>query len=207
MPDADKIHSKLAYRHQKTYSELYEGVMELDEIANNQLRTFKKDVQGYGDAPVILICQVAALVIDSIPNEPLLRLSIDWKKLNTQIDELARNVSFQNETYKRGINLAINACKQHLLALKQGERSENHKITIISRYLWKVYEAEFESPILSTDHPEFIQMRLEALRQHMKPGVAKYAEQIARTDSTCRMRKPPRRKKCIGLYDDLLRVQ
>ncbi len=139
MPDADKIHSKLAHRHQKTYSELYEGVMALAEIADEQLRTLKKDIQKFDDVPIILICQITANVIDRIPNEPLLRALTDWKELNTQIDELARNVSFQTKTYKRGINLAINACKQHLLALKQGEHLENHKIAIFSRYLWKVY--------------------------------------------------------------------
>ncbi len=204
MPDADKVHTKLSYRHQKTYEELDEGVMESDEIANQELFNLKMDVKAYSDAPIKLICQIVAIVFDEIPSEPLLKLSIDWKKLTTQIEKLARDISFQMPTRRRGIDLAVEVSKQYLLSIQYGECLVNDKIALISSYLQRIHLAEFEGrmPPIGQQHKDF-QLRLEEVKELMKPGIRKYAEQIARDDSTCRMRKPPKRRRCPGLYEDL----
>ena len=207
MPDADKLHNKLSFRHRQTYQELDEGVIELDEIADQELRNLIKDAQAYGDAPIKLICQIVTTVFDKIPSEPLLKLSVDWKKLTTQIEKLARDISFQMPTRKRGIDLAVEVSKQHLLSIKRDECLGNNKIALISSYLQRVHQAEFEGRIPTTgQQSKGLQIRLEEMKELMKPGIKKYAEQIARDDSTCRMRKPPRRKRCPGLHDDLLKA-
>ena len=79
MPDGDIVHVKLPRRYQKSYKQLCEGQYGDAELTRAVLRPLKQDLQDYGDAPLKLIQQVAA-ELNQIPDEPLLKQSIDLKK-------------------------------------------------------------------------------------------------------------------------------
>lgn len=208
MPDSDKVHSRLAGRYQNSYKQLCEGHYDSPELAHSVLLAVKKDIQSYGNGPIKFIEQVATTILEELPTEPLLRLSIKWPNIRKEISKLMRQYSTGN---KRGFSLADDACKQQLEELKQSEfqNQPNFHIEISLKYVRNICMANFVERIPLERHyynvdQGVLEDRLEDIRPYIESGFDKYAAQMVRSGDVAKLRRPAHTKQPIGLHDDLL---
>ena len=208
MPDADKVHAGLGYRHQKVYKQLCEGVLPPREIAYTELNALRQVLKEYGNAPLSLI-QQATVFLGLIPTEPLLRQAVNWGEKRRELENLCQQISQKTRGNKRAMMLAEEACKEQLRRIQQDTAPDDLKLESITSYIQKVYEADFEERIPLGRHyndadPDLVNARLEEMRPGIEEGIDGFAKQLARHGGVSPLRRPRRTKQSIGLYDDLL---
>ena len=211
MPDADKVHKGLSYRHQKVYQQICEGVMTPSELAFEELGAMKKELHSCGQAPFLLIPEVGKL-LSAVPTGPLLNPSVDWNGICRDIERKGQKVSLQTSANKRIMALVVDACIDQVRDIQQNVVPDNLEVDAMQRFTVKLYEANFEDRIQLAHHykdaaPEMVNARVEAMRQSMEDGLGKLAEQAVRDGSFEKVKRPARPSgtiQPINLNDDLL---
>jgi len=207
MPDADIIHIGLSPRYHKVYKQLCEGVWNKQYIGRSVLRVLKKDIQIYGDEPIVLISKFASR-LERIFSRPLFLPLTDWLSESNFLDQLKR----QTHGNKRGLKFAVDSCKGMLQELREVfEVVSPVKEKLISIYFLKIYKAQFEEPIyLSQSNyqgisQELILTRLDELSLPIEQGINELASLVAngRKVRSLSISVKTNRKK-IKLDDDVL---
>jgi hypothetical protein len=209
MADGDKVHGKLPRRYQKLYKQICEGLYSDAELAHEALRPLKQDLSNYRDEPLTLIQQVAS-ELSQIPAEPLLKQSVDWGEKSRRIERGAQ----QMDGHPRGMDLAVQACKQQLQELRGGSCPHDFTKDDLARerykkYISAVYEANFAGRVPLAQHyngadQATVDARLKGMRTHVEPGIEIFAAQMMRNGSTTLLRRPPMTRRPINIDDDLL---
>lgn len=204
MPDGDKIHPGLGYRHQSVYKQICEEVYSEEEIAHKELDALKKDLQNYGDAPIELIRQAVTLFSQTLG--PLL---VDWNEINQGLEKIGQEISQQTSAGKRGLSLALEACKKSLHGVRYGEQPADLGLKTIKNYMIRVYEAHFEGCIPLAHHynnadPRMVDLKLREMRPHIEQGLEYFARQITKGGSVKTLRRRPQERPSIGLHDSLV---
>lgn len=212
MPDADKVHSGLSYRHQKVYKQICEGVFTPSELAYEELEAMKGELKNCGQAPFSLILEAAKL-LNAISPGHLLNSNVDWGGICRSIQKKGQMISMQTATKKRVLDLAVEACVDLVRDIQQGAISDNLEVDMMERFVTKVYEAEFEGRLPLTPHhyldatPDFVNDRVKDMRQPMEVGMRALAEQAIRNGNFNKLVRPARPAgtvQTIDLSTDLL---
>jgi hypothetical protein len=206
MPDGDIVHVNLPRRYQKPYKQLCEGQYGDVELTRAVLRPLKRDLQEYGDAPLKLIQQVAT-ELNQIPDEPLLKQSINWAEKSKIIDGWAQRISGP----RIAIALAVKACQQQLQELRYSSCAQDLTKEIYRKYVSSVYEANFEGRVPLPQHYNgvahaAVDARLQGMRAHVEQGIDSFAAQMLRNSNVSSLRCPPMARAPLGLHDDLLNL-
>lgn len=204
MPDGDKIHPKLGNRHQGIYKQICEEAYSEEEIAYNELAPLRKELQAYGDAPLELIRQAV-----DIFNQNSASLLVDWNAMNRSLEKISQRISQQTCADKRGLSLALEACKKILHGIRYGNSPSDLGLKITQEYMIKVYEAQFEGRIPLVHHynnadPTMVNLKVREMRPFIERGVEHFAGQLANGRSVTSLRRPQRDKPKIGLHDSLV---
>jgi hypothetical protein len=206
MPDGDIVHVNLPRRYQKPYKQICEGQYGAAELAHTVLRSFKQDLQEYGDAPLKLIQQVAT-ELNQIPDEPLLKQLVDWGEKSQIIDRCAQQIYGR----RTAMELAVHACQQQLQELRYSSCPHDFATEILRKYGAAVYEANFEGRVPLAQHyngvaQATVDARLQDMRVHVEQGIDSFAAQMMRNGGVTALRCPPMARAPIGLNDDLLNL-
>jgi len=193
MPDRDIVHLGLNAIWQKPYKEICEGFFAPDICAQDTIPPLIRTVKRYGNDPIMLIKQ-CALRFDEILAQPLLQTVVDWSAESLKIERLARNLHGN----KRGISLALKACKEQLYQVRHAASSPKCLIELVRRYFQLVYAAEFESRVASHKHyhdadPKFVEQRLSEMRACLIESIEALANRVARLGDVDQLRAPARR--------------
>ncbi len=210
MPDGDIVHPTLTARYYSPYKQMCEGASSEEELARDLLQCLKKDLKDYGEEPIQLIGQEAAL-FDAIATQMQNGIEIDWSQERKNIKELAQHMSGQ----KRALQLVVRGCEQQVAVLQMEQRYQgswyNFSLEISKHYLLNVYDAQFAKKAEQTRHhynqvdPEAIRIKLGDIRPLVIKGIEAYANQITKKSSIKRLRLPTRSSKArkIDLRSDL----
>ena len=206
MPDADKVHSGLSYRHQKVYKQICEGVMTPGELAYEELGAMKGELRNCGQTPFLLIPEAVKLLNIILPGH-LLNSTVDWNGICRDIQKKGQMISLQTATKKRVLDLAVEACIDLVRDIQQGAVSDDLEVDMMERFATKVYEAEFEGRLPLTHHhyldvtPEFVNNRVKAMRQPMEDGLRALAKQAIRDGHFNKLVRPARPAGTIQTID------
>jgi len=207
MPDGDIVHVRLAPRYQKPYKQICEGRFGDAELAHAVLRPLKQDLQDYRDKPLKLIQQVAT-ELHQIPDEPLLKRSVDWSEKSQIIDRCAQQIG----GHRIAMELAVKACQQQLQELRYSsgpyDSTEEMSLSISRKYVAAVYEANFKGRVPLAQHYNGVDQvtvdaRLQGMRVHVEQGIDNFAAQMIRNGSVTSLRCPPMARPTIDLDYDL----
>lgn len=210
MPDADKVNTSLSRRYQKVYKQVCEGYFSSDALAYEVLKPLRKDIQGFGNAPLQFLQEVAAQ-LHELRALPLLKPIINWSEESERISELKGAYSQKLIPNRRGMNFALIACKEILRKIKANEPTNPKLLTDIAhKYIQRIYESNFEDPILLTeDHylevsTNELSSRLNTMKPFIDDGIEHFATQIERNGRAKPLRFPPRanKRQTVDLLND-----
>lgn len=179
MPDGDRVHPELTGRFQKPYKMLCEGQSDSKILAEAILKPLKKNLQMYGNEPVSFIKRAAEYISDLKANAEC-GTSINWGQAQKDLETLMRKTPGN----KKGLNLAWQAARQELQAVRHGESSTNIELGIADKYVNKIYKSDFEKriPLVPLHYngvsPAVVDNRLTAVRPDMEQGLYRFASQL-----------------------------
>jgi len=195
MPDGDRVHPELAGRFQKPYIMLCEGHNDNKILAEAILKPFKKNLQIYGNEPVTLIKQAAEYISDLKAKEEC-GTAINWGQAQKDLETLMRRTPGN----KKGLNLAWQAAKQELQAVRHGIDSTNIELAIADKHVNRAYKSDFENRIpLVPQHyngvsPVVVDNRLLAVRPDVEKGLHRFASQLVTKEDVKKLRLGPTSK-------------
>jgi hypothetical protein len=168
------------------------------------LRPLKRDLKDYGAAPLTLLQQVTTM-LSQIPDEPLLKQSVDWGEKSRLIDRWARQIS----GHRIAVALAVRACKQQLQELRSSTCPHDVTKELYKKYVSEVYKANFEGRVPLAQHyngtsQDIVDARLQGMRAHVEQGMDNFVAQMMRNGSVTSLRRRPMARRPIGLNEDLL---
>ena len=210
MPDGDIVHPTLSPRYYGLYEQVCEGYYDEDALAREALRCLKKDLKDFGDGPIRLIEQEAA-IFEHIATQLQQGKGVDWAQERRKVKGLAQDADGE----KRALAHVIKACEQQLrdLQIEQyyGIRSSHFQVELARRYLLNIYDAHFAGKVeQSRQHynqadRQYVLARLTDMRPSVIKGLEYLAEQIARRNDVQVLRLPPRPRhmRMIDLNTDL----
>ena len=209
MPDGDKVHARLAHRWQKVYQQTCEGYLTEEELSYELARPLTKEVRRYGHAPIQIVEQVAAR-LEQIPAGPLFRELDQWNEMRQEIDRVAQQNAYSCN--RRGIDLAVKACKEQLDELRNSNHSDELCQRIMNKYILNVYIANYEERIpLAKQHyndasQATVDERLQCVRPYIEQRIAALSEQVIQKGNVKSLKppSPQQNKQSIGLHDNLL---
>src|SRR5205807_2429557 len=117
MPDGDIIHPSLSPRYYGLYEQVCEGHYDEDALAREALKCLKKDVKDFGDGPIHLIEQEAA-IFEHIATQLQQGKDVDWAQERRKVKRLAQRA----DGGKRALAHAIKAGEQQLRDLQIEQR-------------------------------------------------------------------------------------
>jgi hypothetical protein len=191
-------------------SKCVRGHYDEDALAREALKCLKKDVKDFGDGPIRLIEQEAA-IFEHIITQLQQGKDVDWAQERRKIKGLAQGADGE----KRALAHVIKACEQLLRELQTeqhyGIRSSHFQVDITRRYLLNIYNAHFAGKVeQSRQHynqadRQYVLTRLADMRPSVIKGLEYLAEQIARRNEVQVLRLPrrPRHTRMIDLTRDL----
>lgn len=203
MPDGDRVYRKPSRRYLSAFMQLAEG-QSFEEVAWRIADGLTKDIRDYGEGPRRLTVKAAQLCQD-IAEELNQGSNIDWPEASWGIDHEAQQIW----GHRRGISLAIEACKEHLLEFQESQAAAAFQLNLLRRYIWRIYDANFAEH-LPLDSLEFsydpvqIQAQLTELRPYMIRYVEDLARRIEQHESVVGLQRPKRPEKLPEIdYDNL----
>lgn len=203
MPDGDRVYRKPQPRYRAALQQLAEG-QSLEEVAWQIAGGITKDIRDYGEGPRQLTVKIAQLCQD-ISLELSARHSVDWPEASWRIDQEAQQIW----GHRRGIPIAIEACKEHLLEFEENQTTDSFQLDLLRKYIWRIYDANFAEclPLDSLEYeydPVQLQARLTELRPYMIRYIEDLARRIEQRESVNRLQKPKRPEKLPEIdYDHL----
>jgi hypothetical protein len=212
MPDGDIIHPTLSLRYYSLYEQVCEGHSDEDALAREALKCLKKDLKDFGDGPIRLIEEEAA-IFEHIDTQLQQGKDVDWAHERRKIKGLAQGADGE----KRALAHVIKACEQQLRDLQveqhYGLCPPDFLLSITRRYLLNIYDAHFAGKVeQSRQHYnqadcQYVLTRLADMRPSVIKGLEYLAEQIARRNDVQILRLPsrPRHTRMIDLNTDLER--
>lgn len=210
MPDGDIIHPTLGGRYYSVYKQICEGSSNEEELARQALRSLKKEVKVFGEAPIQLLEQAASL-FQELAIQQNQGTSIDWTQVRRDLQTIAQFLSGS----KRALQLALRACYQHIRTIQDvcGSHALSSDLfqELSGHYLLNIYDAQFEKRVPQTYRhynqadPAAIQMLLHEIRPLVIRGIHGFASQIVKQGNARILRLPMRVHKIrkIDLTQDL----
>ncbi len=184
MPDGDRVHSRLSYHYHKVYKQICDGQFGYEAMAREVSYAMIKDIRKYGNEPITLI-RLAVAQLEQIPTEPLFKEIVDWAEESRAIEKLSQQIYGKT----RAIDLAVKACKDYLHELRYELQYGNHQyhifFNIVKKYLWNVYQAEFEAKVPTQMHykgvdREIVNARLTEMQPYVMQKLESFASQIVK---------------------------
>ena len=193
MPDGDKINDKLPGPYQEPYEHMCEGQSPVNLVRGFE-RALRKSLEERGNGPVEIlhgVVEESAEVLFS----PLFLSQADEKRTLNLIKERAR----RSVARPRGRNLAIETCKQVLLAEPHRRSTDSQKVLAeaCTVYVRKVFDDSCLSPIRQTpEHAEGatraeVEKRMRAVEQELQPAFEWFGQHLARHGSVDNLRVRP----------------
>jgi hypothetical protein len=133
----------------------------------------------------------------------------EYADLSMEFDRLVRQ--FDGQPYLK--ELALRAAKSVLCDLRYNQSVDVHNISalVLERYMYAVYEAEFQDRIpvplehhAGIDQASLLQ-RIKELQPHIEIGINKFAKDVISRQSIANLSLPRRSfRRAIDLDEDLL---
>lgn len=194
MPDGDLIHEGLTRKYHKAYKQLCDSPRVGRVVGEEIVSAVWKDIQKDQGNKLLPFLQERGeqyqQICDWFRSE-----QIDWRQENVLVDALIQPIYVD----RRLKTLAAEACKEMLSDLRAGERPSKCFITLLGKYVWNVYVANFEEKVPLTkrhhwDMPhEFVRERLQLVRPFVQERLTQYIEKACQ-EGTVHFRRTPRRK-------------
>lgn len=191
MPDGDNTYNRPRY---KNLNQAYEMMLEkqsLSDVAFRVQSELAKLVRKYGNEPRELIdhtVDLLAMIRQDVSNGEEYHHHVVCEKV---ID-----ASEQFLGHRRGLPIAVDACKAYLLDFDPSLSIEDVTSVISQDYIWRIYEAEFAErlPLYFHNAPtemtqQDVDTSLIELRRHMLPYVEKIAERFVRVDDVKKVQR------------------
>lgn len=193
MPDGDIVHEHLKRRYYTSYKQLCEGKLTGEELANGVVEAVWKDMKQGKDTLIDMLKDVATQ-LQGILDRKEFSEEINWQQEATMLD--AKTRVYANKPLR---DLAVKACKEEFLAIRNGVHPANSFIELLTGYMTNVYEAKFVEcvPLTRIHHNEvndaFVGEQLEMMRPFVKARLQEYVKAIYKKE-TVYLPRQPRRK-------------
>lgn len=193
MPDGDIYHEGLSRPYQQLFRQVEQGHHTPQTLAYHLLDPFTKSLKKYDDAVIKFLVREAD-ALEEMLDRPLLRQSQDWDAYKLEAENRVRLL----HTPVRGRNLAIDSLVKYINKIARSNEVFDPRPDILRAYLGNVYCADWEAlakmPPEGCDpgqHQSTIVPQIEQMRPYFEEFANVLAEQIARTATVHRLRKPP----------------
>jgi hypothetical protein len=195
MPDGDINHPDLGARYQQLYQQVYEGVSDEDVLAREAIRLLKKEIEAFGDPPLVLIALEVTL-FESLFSQRQKGEEINWAYERRKMKALR----LQIDGHPRGLDLVIKSCEEHLRDLEvygcNWLAPPDFERAITKQYFINIYDAQFASRVGQLRRPPngadlaFVHQRLQDMRPGVINGLASYVEQVVHNRTVKGLRRP-----------------
>lgn len=191
MPDGDIVHHRVGRGFVRAYRELCESHFSDEHVTASIAKALRKTLRFYGNAPVELLQRVFKDVSGAVGQGDRIRYSAE----SEIIDDTARELM----GHRRGMALAVDACKEYVLDVSEQTTAKNSLDDVIESYVSKVLAADFWERMPLVHHhdnadPEYVGQRLEQVHSLLQPEIEHIVSQISRSGNVNRLRKKQQSK-------------
>lgn len=192
MPDGDSIHPTLNRQFQIVYGQICEGHWESSILSYRLLRSLKRQIQHYGNAPILLGNNIVQILEDANSSVKM-SSGFSFANYSRQIMELSNNLTLNGSP--RGRDLMVEAAKKTLVEIQHKKTIVDVEITLLGNYIDVVYQKDFEERVLQTPahhkdaHPSIVNDTLEDIRPHVSRGRDEFVNQLVKNKDVRRLRR------------------
>jgi len=194
MPDGDGVHYRPATKKlEKAYDKLLEQ-QPLSEIAFDVQSEIAARIRKYGN-PSREVLEKGAELIDLAISFIEQGQEYHPDYFSAQINELSEHLL----GHRRGLPLAVDACKAQLLDLTVDMNADDILNELAVSYIWRIYDADFAESLPLYFHDPRTGMTQDALdgslhklRQEMQPYVNELANRFLKVSDIKRLKRVKR---------------
>ncbi len=191
MPDGDNVRKRLARKYHRAYKEICAGKSEDEELAVGVVSPTVEQIKEYGDEALQFLAEIVHICKDMQVDMPLFSRQVDWHRLWDKIEKVAQETCMD----KRAKHLVLQACKEQISKIRQGENVDNIHIQMLRGYFWRIYRADFEAYVKSgLDHmyytnPAVVNETLARIEPEVWEKFLPWAEQAYRNGTVTTLRQ------------------
>ena len=191
MPDGDVVYHGVGRGYIAPYKELCEGRFSDEQIAADLAKSLRNGLKRYGNPPVNIIFET----VDDLAQGVERGIHLDVSEESRQIDDCAHRMM----GHRRGMPIAVDACKSLMLASAAGEGTEQALHDTVRDYIERVLNADFVERLpLHNLHdkadPEEVAQRLKRVLHHLVPEIDSMVANIVKNQNVDGLRKRPSQK-------------
>jgi hypothetical protein len=204
MADGDEIHAKLPRRYQNSYADVCSPGFNPEATAHGIAGVVLEDVRDFGNAPIDFLKDAATELATQLPDEPLLKATVDYGAVQQQIEDMARRYPGS----PKAIELAKRTLRREVESYRGGE-SFSDATTAVQGYLMNIHEARFTDSVpLTRQHlnnlsHDAVNQRMEMMRPHAQREYDHLARSIVRRGDVNRRIHRRRFNSGLGLHDEV----
>ncbi len=186
MPDGDVVYHEVGRFYRGAYRELCEGYFPDEHITASIVRGLRKTLKRYGNSPITLISRT----FDSVSGAIGEGVPVEYDEASHHIDLTARELM----GHRRGMPLAIDACKDFVLTAVSETRFNEALKDVIRNYVSRALRADFLERMPLVNHhanadPEIIEKRLIRIQPLLDKEVEIIASRIAKAGKVDQIRQ------------------
>jgi hypothetical protein len=204
MPDGDRIYNNPG---RKRLYQAYDMLLERQPLSNIAFQVQSEIaalIRKYGNESRELIDQSTEIITQAacdVTNGAEYQLDV----LSSQITEAAEHIL----GHRRGLPLAVDACKAQLFDVITGHSVDDIRRTIVEEYVWRIYDADFAERLPLYFHDPRTNMEqgelnilLHGLRQEMQQHVEKLTGSFTRVEDIKNLHRSSRDNRDFNNDDD-----
>jgi ribosomal protein L17 len=182
MADGDIVRLGIAGPYCKAYRMLCEGMINTETCARAAARGVGQFIKWYGSEPRQLLHHMAEQ-FSKVSNQLGPLSPSQAVALAQEIERISRKLGGD----KRGMSIAMAACRSKLNSLRQGESVENISKELSQQYVDRIAEATFTSVVISRPRhydnapATTVKQRLEDILPDLKRNLEGYAQQLGKS--------------------------
>jgi hypothetical protein len=175
MPDGDVVYHKVGGGYTDVYHALCQEHYSAEQVANMLAAALQRGLKRYGYQSINLLMTTFEDVSSALAKGT----GLDATQESFIIDDVARGLM----GHRRGIPLAIDACKDYVLSLAEGTISQPNAYEMVRNYVKRVLAADFYERLPLTHHydnadPVRVERRLEQVRQYLDGNITSIVAHI-----------------------------
>jgi len=205
MADGDEIHTNLPRRYLNAYRDVCAPTFDAEDVAHGVAQVVLKDARGYGNGPVQFIANCVESLANQLPEEPLLRQTVNYGSVQQQIEQMAR----QYHGSETGMELAKRFVRRAVEIYREGGSFADVQ-GAVQGYLTNIHEARFADCVpMTSEHlnsisSERVNRRLDEMRPFSQLEYAHLSRSIVRQGGVKGRIHRRRFDNGLGLYDEVL---
>lgn len=189
MSDGDRIPGFSSRRWSNVYRKMSERYAHDLSLADDVMRSLKKDIQDYGNPPLCFLRE-AAIQLDRIRNVP--PSSVSWVDEGNFLDDLGMKYKYQYPEHKRGIEIVLRSCNVclHKFRYEQSVIGPSSDVVMAEQYVQQIYSKNFVGKVdITSDADRYIvRERIDEIQGPVDNRIVSLATQMVEKEDVKKLR-------------------